>query len=86
MTCIELSPYFRNKIIHGIYCFRCALVLLVRQAPPKGRGHMLSTKSSGQSTLGLGQSTCPAIRLIRVIILISCMVIHLIMWELLAIS
>jgi hypothetical protein len=24
-------------------------VLLVRQAPPKGRGHMLSTKSGGRS-------------------------------------
>jgi hypothetical protein len=38
MTCIELSPYFGNKITHENYCFRSALVLLVRQAPPKGSG------------------------------------------------
>jgi hypothetical protein len=38
VTCIEMSPYFENKITHEIYCFRTALVLLVRQAPPKGRG------------------------------------------------
>jgi hypothetical protein len=45
MTCIELIPYFENKITHEMYCFQSALVLLVRQAPPKGKGHMLSTKS-----------------------------------------
>jgi hypothetical protein len=50
MTCIELSPYFENKITHEIYCFRSALVLLVRQALPKDRGHMLSTKSGGRSS------------------------------------
>jgi hypothetical protein len=37
MTCIQLSPYFGNKITHKIYCFRSVLVLLVRQAPPKGK-------------------------------------------------
>jgi hypothetical protein len=48
MTCIELSPYFGNKITHDIYYFRSTLVLLVRQAPPKDRGHVLNTKSGGQ--------------------------------------
>jgi hypothetical protein len=38
MTCIELSPYFGNKTTYEIYCFWSALVLLVRQAPPKDRG------------------------------------------------
>jgi hypothetical protein len=42
MTCFELSTYFGNIISHGIYCFRSALVLLVRQAPPKDRGHVLN--------------------------------------------
>jgi hypothetical protein len=49
-------------------------MLLVRQAPPKGRGHMLDTKMSGRSA-------CPEIRLTRMFILISCVVIHLITWE-----
>jgi hypothetical protein len=85
-ACIELSPYFRNKITHEIYCFWSALLLLVRQTPLKGRGHMLSTKSGGRSGPWARTVRAPAIRLTRVIILISCVVIHLIMWELLAIA
>jgi hypothetical protein len=37
-------------------------------------------------TLGLGQSACPMIRLTQAIILISCVVIHLITWDLLFIA
>jgi hypothetical protein len=36
--------------------------------------------------LGPGQSVCPEIRLTQMFILISCVVIHLITWKLLAIS
>jgi hypothetical protein len=39
----------QEKITHEIYCFRSALVLLVRQAPPEGRGHVSNTKSDGRS-------------------------------------
>jgi hypothetical protein len=35
MTCVQLSPYFVNKITHEIYYFQSTLMLLVRQAPPK---------------------------------------------------
>jgi hypothetical protein len=45
MTCIELSPYFGNILTHEIYCFRSGLVLLFCQAPPKGMGYVLNTKS-----------------------------------------
>jgi hypothetical protein len=39
MTCIELSPYYGKKVAHEVNCFRSfSLVILVRQAPPKGRG------------------------------------------------
>jgi hypothetical protein len=40
----------REQIIHEIYYFRSALVLLVCQAPPKGRGQVLNTKSGKQSS------------------------------------
>jgi hypothetical protein len=63
-----------------------SLVLLVRQAPPKGRGHVLSTKSGGQSGPRARKVRGPAIISTQVIILISCVVIHLITWKLLAIS
>jgi hypothetical protein len=81
MTCIKLSPYFGNKITHVIYCFQSALVLLVRQAPPKARGMCWTPKVANGPALGP-----PAIKLTRVIILISCVVIHLITWDLLAIA
>jgi hypothetical protein len=86
MTCIELSPYFGNTITHEINCFRSSLVLLVLQAPPKGMGHVLTTKSGGRSDPRARTVHAPVIRLTRAGILISCMVIHLITWDLLAIT
>jgi hypothetical protein len=86
ITCIDLSPYYENKITHKIYYFRSVLVPLVCQAPPKGRGMCWAPKVADCSTLGPGQSVRPAIRLTRTIILISCMVIHLITWDLLVIT
>jgi hypothetical protein len=86
MTCIELSPYFRNKITYEIYCFQSALVLLVCQAPPNDKGHVLNTKNGGRSGPRARTVHTPVIRLTRAIILISCVVIHLITWDLLAIA
>ena len=86
MTCIELSPYFRDRITHDIYCFQSALVLLVCQASQKGRGHVLNTKSGGRYGPRARTVCTPMIRLTRMIIIISCVVIHLIIWDLLAIA
>jgi hypothetical protein len=86
MTCIKLSPYFGEKITHVIYCFRSVLVLLVRQTPPKGRGYVLNTKSDGWSGPKAWMVHAPAIRLTQAIMLISCVVIHLITYDLLAIA
>jgi hypothetical protein len=62
------------------------MVLLVCQAPPKGRSHVLNTKSGGRSGPRDRTVRAPAIRLTRAIILILCVVIHLIKWDLLAIA
>jgi hypothetical protein len=86
MTCIELSPYFENKITHEINCFRCSRVLLVRQAPPKGRGHVLNTKSGRRFGPRARTVRAPTIKLTEAVILISCVVIHLITWDLLSIT
>jgi hypothetical protein len=51
-----------------------------------GDCHVLSTKSGGRSDPRAQTVRGPAIRSTQVIILISCVVIHLITWELLAIS
>jgi hypothetical protein len=59
MTCIELSPYFGNKITHEIYYFRSALVTLVRQALPKGRGRVEHQKVADDPALGPGRSAPP---------------------------
>jgi hypothetical protein len=87
MTCIELSPYFGNKITREVNCFLsfhlCFWFVKLHQ---KTTGICWAPKVADGSALGPGQSVCPAIRLTRVIILISCVVIHLITWELLAIS
>jgi hypothetical protein len=85
MTCIELSPYLGNKITHEIYCFWSAFALLVRQSSTKRQGHVLNTKSGGRFGPKAGKVHAPTIRLTRVIILISSVVIHLITWDLLAI-
>jgi hypothetical protein len=48
MTCIWLGAYFGNKVTCDNYCSRRVLIVqmcLVQQPPPKGRGHMLSTKT-----------------------------------------
>jgi hypothetical protein len=52
----------------------------------KRQGHVLSTKSGGWSGPRARTVCGLAIRSTQVIILISCVVIHLITWELLAIS
>jgi hypothetical protein len=70
----------------GQLFLKFSLVCLIRQAPTKGRGHVLSTKSGGRSGPRARMVRGPAIRSTQVIIHISCMVIHLITWELLAIS
>jgi hypothetical protein len=57
VTCIRLSSYFENKITCEIYCFRRLLVvhmLLVRQPPPKGRGHMLNPEMGRWTVRGGG--------------------------------
>jgi hypothetical protein len=64
MTCTELSPYFRNKITYEIYCFQSALVLLAQQAPLKGRGPVLNTKSGERFGSRAQTVRIPAIRLI----------------------
>jgi hypothetical protein len=86
MTCIQLGPYFGNKLTHEIYCFRSVLVLLVRQTQPKGRGHVLNTKSGGQSGPRPRTIRARTIRLTRAINLILCVPINVIMWDLLAIA
>jgi hypothetical protein len=82
----RFASYFENKITHEINCFRTSLVLLVRQAPPKGRGHVLNTKSGGRSGPRARTVRAPAIRLTQATILILCVVIHLITWDLLTIA
>jgi hypothetical protein len=50
MTCIELSPYFGDKVVHEVNCFRsfrwCFWFAKLHQ---KEGGHMLNTKMSGRS-------------------------------------
>jgi hypothetical protein len=82
MTWTELSPYFGNKIIYEIYCLQSTLVLLAQQAPLKGRGHVLNTKSGERFGSRAQTVRTSAIRLIQAIILISCVVIHLITCDL----
>jgi hypothetical protein len=87
MAGIELSPYFEKQSNScGRWFLKFSLVLLVRQALPKSRGHVLSTKSGGRPDPRVRTVRAPAIRLAWAIILIPCVVIHLITWELLAIA
>jgi hypothetical protein len=68
MACIKLSLYFGNKITHEIYCFRSALVILVRQAPKKAGACVEHQKRWTVRT--------PTIRLTQAVVLILCVIIH----------
>jgi hypothetical protein len=70
----------RSIVFEVCWCFWFA------KLNQKGRGHVLNTKSGGQSGPRSRTIRARTIRLTRAINLISCVPINVIMWDLLAIA